>query len=159
MESREAEADYLAVFTAVLNVKKEVKQSFREKGKEKYLINHVKCFLLHFRQTKMILKLRTDACECCITLTNIKIPRKRKYGKFKKAQALFAPSKVLFVLPKKSVNREPFLVRTTFFTFQNFLNCHHAEFKDAVGEKIWRPTISSGARNVKFRKISVRKTI
>ncbi|CAH3105114.1 unnamed protein product [Porites lobata] len=28
----------------------------------------------------MSLKLRTDACECCITLTNIKIPRKRKYA-------------------------------------------------------------------------------
>ena len=33
MESREAEADYLAVFTAVLNVKKEVKIVFQRERK------------------------------------------------------------------------------------------------------------------------------
>ena len=121
--SGEDEVDY----HAVLNVKKEVKIGEREKGKEKYLINHVKCFLLHFRLTKMSLKMLTDACECCITLTNIKRSREKE-SKFKKA---------LFVLQKKSVNREPSLVRTIFFTFQSFLNCHHAKFKDAVGEKIF----------------------
>ena len=75
-ESEEAEVDYCAV----LNVRKEVKIVFQRDRKEKYLISRVKCILLHFRQTKMNLKLLTDASECYmyINLTNINIPRKRK---------------------------------------------------------------------------------
>ena len=45
----------------------------------------------------------------------------------------------MFCLAKKRVNKKPFLRRTIFFTYQNFLKCHQT-FKDAIG-KFWRPTV------------------
>ena len=96
-----------------LNVRKEVKQSFREKEKQKYLINHVKCILLHFRQTNELKTAYRPMCPCHVTLTSRSREKESKL-KVKKVQALFAPSKIVFVLQKKSVNRETFLVQTIF---------------------------------------------
>ena len=67
VELEEAEVDYCSV----LSVRKEVKIVFQRDRKSEIFDQSCKCTLLHFRQTKMKLKLLTDACECYINLTNL----------------------------------------------------------------------------------------
>ena len=108
-----------------LNVRKEVKQSFTEKEKQKYLVNHVKCILLHFRQTNELKTAYRPMCPCHVTLTSRSREKECKL-KVKKVQALFALSKIVFILQKKLCQWGHISSANDFFTCQNFFNCHHS---------------------------------
>ena len=118
-----------------LNVRKEVKQSFREKEKQKCLINHVKCILLHFRQTNELKTAYRPMCPCHVTLTSRSREKESKL-KVKKAQALFALTKIVFILQKNLSTGRHFQCKR-FFHLPNFFQLS-PQFKAVVQELLVR---------------------
>ena len=114
----EAEVDYYAV----LNVRNEVKIVFQIETNSEILNQSCKVYFIAFQVNQNELK-AAYRVQTRLHVISYQDPAKMKV-RLKKIRPCWHKAK-FSLFCKKNFNREPFLVRTTFFARQNF-NCHQS---------------------------------
>ena len=114
MAGPEEEVDYYAV----LNVRNEVKIVFQIETSRKIFDQSCKLYFIAFQLNHNELK-AAYRVQTCVHVISYQDPAKMKV-RLKKIRPCWHKAK-FSLFCKKHFNREPFLVRTTFFARQNFL--------------------------------------